>query len=211
MTDPDTLPDAIRQLDDVVFELTKPRHTRTDTGIYTAPSLWVQMQQAVHGTRNGIQANTVGESRLPFWVTGHDWCTRVEKKVREWLPHKQGHTLTLLVALPEQKWTPAQTGDVAAMTKEVWAWVRQAKKFLDDESELEFRQPCPECGEQFQWRHQDGENVKVPAITITIRQVRCRWCGTEWEPEWFARLIGIDVDTIIDALRGGDALDVEVS
>lgn len=211
MTDPATLPDAIRQLDDVVFELTKARHTRTDTGIYTAPSLWVQMQQAVHGTQTGNRANLIAESRAPLWVTGYDWCARVEKKVREWLPHKQGHTLTLLLALPEQKWTPEQAGHVGKMTNQVRRWVTEAENYLDGNSEMEFRKPCPECEVQHVWRHIDDEDVKVPAITITTRIVRCKWCGTEWEPEWFARLIGIDVDTIIDALRGGDTPTTRVS
>lgn len=201
MTDPQTLPDHILQLDQAVFDLTRARTTRTDTGVFTAPSLWVQMTQAVHGIRNGVEANIIAESRAPLWVTGHDWCTRVEKKVREWLPGQHGHTLTLLLALPEQKWTPDQASHVGNMTIEVRRWVREAQKYLDGESELEYRKPCPECDEQFVWRHIDGEDVKIPAITITTRIVRCKWCGTEWEPEWFARLIGIDVDTIVDAIR----------
>lgn len=201
MTDPQTLPDHIAQLDTAVFELTKARTTRTDSGIYTAPSYWVQMTQAVHGIRNGVEANTIAESRAPFWVTGHDWCARVERKTREWLPGQEGHTLTLLLALPEQKWTPEQAGLVGKMTIEVWRWVREAKKYLDGESELEYRGECPSCEVQYLWRRIDGEDVKVPAITITTRIVRCKWCSTEWEPEWFARLIGIDVDTIVDAIR----------
>ena len=82
MTDPQTLPDHILQLDTAVYELTKAQVTRLDEGIFTAPSLYVQMTQAVHGVRNGVEANTIAESRAPFWVTGHDWCTRVENKVR---------------------------------------------------------------------------------------------------------------------------------
>ena len=159
------------------------------------------MQQAVHGTQTGNRANLIAESRAPLWVTGHDWCTRVEKKVREWLPHKQGHTLTLLLALPEQKWTPEQAGHVGKMTIEVRRWVAEAEKYLDGESELEYKNSCPECEVQYVWRHIDGEDVKVPAITITTSLVRCKWCSSEWEPEWFARLIGIDVDTIVEAIR----------
>lgn len=201
MTDPQTLPDHIIQLDNAIFELTRVRTRRHNGAIHTSPSYWVQMQQAVHGVRNGVEANTIAESRAPFWVTGHDWCTRVEKKVREWLPNEYGHTLTLLLALPERKWTPEQAGHVGKMTIEVRRWIREAEKYLDGESELEYRKPCPECEVQYLWRHIDGEDVKVPAITITTRIVRCKWCGSEWEPEWFARLIGIDVDTIVDAIR----------
>ena len=201
MTDPATLPDHVLQLDGAIYELTKAQVTRLEGGVYTAPSLWVQMQQAVHGTRNGVEANTIAESRAPFWVTGHDWCSRIDRKVREWLPGVQGHTLTLLLALPEQKWTPEQAGHVGKMTIEVRRWVAEAVKYLGGESELEYRRPCPECDEQYVWRHIDGEDVKVPTITITTSVVRCKWCGTEWEPEWFARLIGIDVDTIVDAIR----------
>lgn len=201
MTDPQTLPDHIQQLDTAIFELTKVRTTRVAGQVHTSPSLWTQMQQAVHGVRNGVEANTIAESRAPFWVTGHDWCARVDRKVREWLPNKHGHTLTLMLALPEQKWTPEQTSDVKKMTTAVFGWVREAKKYLDGESEMEFRGACPECEVQYVWRHLDGENVKVPTITITTTLVRCKWCSAEWEPEWFARLIGIDVDTIVDAIR----------
>lgn len=201
MTDPATLPDHINQLDSAVFELTKAHYTRINGHVYMSPSYWAQMQQALHGARNGVQANTIAESRAPFWVTGHDWCTRVDSKVREWLPNKLGHTLTLLLALPEQRWSPDQIEHVAAMTHEVWRWVREAKKYLDGESELEYKAACPECDEQYVWRRLDGEDVKVPTITITTSVVRCKWCGSEWEPEWFARLVGIDVDTIVDAIK----------
>ena len=201
MTDPQTLPDHINQLDAAIFDLTRARTRREGRNVYTAPSYWVQMQQAVHGTQTGNRANLIAESRAPLWVTGHDWCTRVEKKVREWLPHKQGHTLTLLLALPEQKWTPEQAGHVGKMTIEIRRWVAEAEKYLHGESELEYKNPCPECEVQYVWRHIDGEDVKVPAITITTSLVRCKWCSSEWEPEWFARLIGIDVDTIVDAIR----------
>lgn len=199
--DPQTLPDHIAQLDTAVFEMTKARHTRANGNVYMAPSLWVQMQQAVHGARNGVQANTIAESRAPFWVTGHDWCNRIDLKVREWLPHMAGHTLTLMLALPEHKWTPEQTKHVGDMTVEVWKWVREAKKYLEGESELEYMRPCPECETQYLWRRVDGENVKVPAITITTSIARCKWCSMEWEPEWFARLVGIDVDTIVEAIK----------
>ena len=195
------LPDMVRQLDEAIYELTKARVARLEGGVFTAPSIFVQMTQAVHGVRNGVEANTIAESRAPFWVTGHDWCSRIERKVREWLPQQYGHTLTLLLALPEQKWTPEQTSHVGKMTTEVRRWVAEAVKYLDGESELEYRKPCPECEAQHLWRHIDGEDVKIPAITITTRIVRCKWCGTEWEPEWFARLIGIDVDTIVEAIR----------
>lgn len=201
MTDPQTLPDHILQLDQAVFDLTKARTARTDTGIYTSPSLWVQMAQAVHGVRNGVEANLIAESRAPFWVTGYDWCARVEKKVREWLPNQQGHTLTLLLALPEQKWTPEQAGHVGQMTVEVRRWVREAEKYLNGESEMEYRGQCPECEEQYVWRHVDGEDVRIPTITITTSVVRCKWCSTEWETQWFARLIGIDVDLILDTVH----------
>lgn len=201
MTDPATLPDHINQLDQAVFDLARARTRREGRNVYTAPSYWVQMQQAVHGTQTGNRANLIAESRAPLWVTGHDWCARVEKKVREWLPHKQGHTLTLLLALPEQKWTPEQAGHVGKMTIEIRRWVAEAEKYLHGESELEYKNSCPECEVQYVWRHIDGEDVKVPAITITTSLVRCKWCSSEWEPEWFARLIGIDVDTIVDAIR----------
>ena len=201
MTDPQTLPDHINQLDDAIFQLTRVRTRRHNGAVHTSPSYWVQMQQAVHGTQTGNRTNLIAESRAPLWVTGHDWCARVEKKVREWLPHKQGHTLTLLLALPEQRWTPEQVGHVGKMTIEIRRWVADAEKDLDGESELEYKNACPECEERYVWRHIDGEDVKVPAITITTSLVRCKWCGTEWEPEWFARLIGIDVDTIVEAIR----------
>ena len=201
MTDPKELPAMVQDLDTAVFDLTRVRTHRHNGNVHTSPSYFVQMQQAVHGIRNGVEANTIAESRAPLWVTGYDWCTRVEKKVREWLPGEYGHTLTLLLALPEQKWTPEQAGHVGKMTIEVRRWVAEAEKYLDGESELEYRKPCPECEAQHLWRHIDGEDVKIPAITITTRIVRCKWCGTEWEPEWFARLIGIDVDTIVEAIR----------
>ena len=201
MTDPATLPDHINQLDDAVFQLTRVRTHRHNGNVHTSPSLWVQMTQAVHGTQTGNRANLIAESRAPLWVTGHDWCARIDRKVREWLPHKQGHTLTLLLALPEQKWTPEQAGHVGDMTTEVRRWVAEAEQYLHGESEMELLRPCPECEERYVWRHIDGENVKVPAITITTTTVRCKWCASEWETQWFARLIGIDVDTIVEAIR----------
>ena len=189
------LPAAVQDLDDAVYQLTKTQITRVQGRVFTAPSLWVQMQQAVHGTQNGAGGKTVFRSSSPAWLEGIDWCRRVDTKVREWLPHHDGHTLTIMTALPEQKWPPHMTTDVSKMAKTINGWTRQAEALLSGEGEMEARKPCPECEVRHVYRQADGETIRQSALTVSTRGARCRHCGTEWGPElleWLARLLGED-------------------
>lgn len=189
------LPALIQDLDDAVYDLTKVQTIRMDDGgIFTSPSLYVQMQQAVQGAVGGANGATEFRSKPPLWIDGIDWIYRIEKKVRETLPNHQGHTLTLLLALPEQKWTPSQVEEVAALTHTIRGWVRQAEVMLGEESQMEVvKKPCPECNQKYVYRHLAGENIKQPALTISTKGARCRHCGAEWPPtmlEFLARLMG---------------------
>lgn len=191
------LPAMIHDLDDAIFDLTKVQTYRQEDGtVFTSPSLYVQMQQSVNGVVNGSSGVTSFRSKAPLWIDGIDWIYRIEKKVREWLPHMDGHTLTLLLALPEHKWTPSQAGDVAEIAHTIRGWVRSAQAMLSGESEMEVvKKPCPECGQKYIYRHAAGENIKLPALTISTKGARCRHCGEEWGPElleFLARLLGED-------------------
>ena len=203
MTDLDEqqLPDVVQDLDDAVYQLTKIQTTRVQGRAFTAPSLWVQMQQAVHGTQTGPGNKTTFRSTSPAWLEGIDWCRRVETKVREWLPNHEGHTLTLLTVLPEQKWPPHMVNEVSKIAKTVHAWARQAEALLSGEGEMEVKNSCPECGERYMYRpgpeSDKGEptTIRTPALVVSSRGARCRWCGTEWGPEmleWLARLVGAE-------------------
>ena len=199
--DDQQLPAAVQDLDDAVYQLTKTQITSVQGRVFTAPSLWVQMQQAVHGTQNGAGGKTVFRSSSPAWLEGIDWCRRVDTKVREWLPHHDGHTLTVMTALPEQKWPPHMTTDVSKMAKTINAWTRQAEALLSGEGEMEVKNACPECGERYIYRpgpeSDKGEptTIRTPALVVNSRGARCRWCSTEWGPElleWLARLVGAE-------------------
>lgn len=188
------LPAMVQDLDDAVYALTKVQtHRLEDGGVFTSPSLYVQMQQAVHGVVNGSSGVTAFRSKPPLWIDGIDWIYRIEKKVREWLPNQDGHTLTLLLALPEHNWTPSQVDEVGQIAHTIRGWVRQAETMLSGESEMEVRKPCPECGQKYVYRHAAGETVRQPALTVSTRGARCRHCGEEWDAkhlEFLARLLG---------------------
>ena len=136
----------------------------------------------------------VSSSTAPLWVSGLDWIREVELTVRGWLPKEQGDTLDLLRALPKQKWTPAQADAVDEIVRTIRRWIRSAKRLLSTESEMEFRQPCPSCGERYRYRHEAGEDIKMPVVTVTTTEVVCSACDSEWTPRFFARLVGVDMD-----------------
>lgn len=195
------LPAAIQDLDQAVYQLTKTQVTRIQGHVHTSPSLWVEMQQAVHGTTSGARGKTVFRSTSPAWLEGIDWCKRVDAKIREWLPNHEGHTLTLMLALPEQKWPPHMAGEVAKMARTVDAWTRQAEVLLSGEGELEVLKPCPECGERYIYRPGPESDkgkpttIRTPALVVNSKGARCRWCGVEWGPEmleFLARLVGAE-------------------
>lgn len=190
------LPAMIQELDDCVHDLTKVQTIRMeDGGIFTSPSLYVQMQQAVQGAVGGANGAAEFRSKPPLWIDGIDWIYRIEKKVREWLPNQDGHTLTLLLALPEHKWTPSQAKDVADMAHTIRGWVRSAETMLGEESQLEVKKPCPECDQKYIYRTHAGETIRQPALTVSTKGARCRHCGMEWGQEhieFLARLLGED-------------------
>ena len=188
------LPALVQDLDDAVHDLTKVQtHRQDDGGIFTSPSLYVQMQQAVQGAVGGAVGASEFRSKPPLWVDGIDWIYRIEKKVREWLPGQDGHTLTLLLALPEHKWTPEQAKDVGEIAHTIRGWTLQAEAMLGEESTLEVKKPCPECDQRYIYRTHAGETIRQPALTVTTKGARCRHCGQEWGSghiEFLARLLG---------------------
>ena len=188
------LPAMVQDLDDAVYDLTKVQtHRQDDGGTFTSPSLYVQMQEAVHGVVNGSSGVTAFRSKPPLWIDGIDWIYRIEKKVREWLPNQYGHTLTLLLALPEHNWTPSQVDEVGQIAHTIRGWVKQAEAMLGEESTLEVKKPCPECGQRYIYRTHAGETIRQPALTVSTKGARCLHCGHEWGSEYLeflATLLG---------------------
>ena len=194
MTNPETLSDFVNQMDDAVHDLTSPRHEVVQGHIVSELSLLDEIAESVHGAYNAVDSRKAFKSTAPLWVSGLDWIREVELTVRGWLPQEPGDTLDLLRALPKQKWTPAQADAVDEIVRTIRRWIRSAKRLLSTESEMEFRQPCPTCGERYRYRHEAGEDIKMPVVTVTTTEVVCSACDSEWTPRFFARLVGVDMD-----------------
>ena len=197
MSDPTQreLPALVQDLEDAVHDLTKVQTHRLDDGsVFTSPCLYVQMEEAVQGAVGAFTGMAVFRSKPPLWIDGIDWIYQIEKKVREWLPNESGHTLTLLLALPEHKWTPSQSKEVSEIAHTVRGWARQAEVMLGEESQMEVvKKACPECGQRYVYRTHAGETIRQPALTVSTRGARCRHCEAEWGPEmleFLARLLG---------------------
>lgn len=188
------LPALVLDLDDAVHALTKVQTHRLDDGsVFTSPSLYIQMGEAVQGAVGAATGSSAFRSKPPLWIDGIDWIYRIEKKVREWLPNESGHTLTLLQLLPEHKWTPAQAKDVAEIAHTIRGWTKQAEVMLSEESQMEVQKPCPECDQRYIYRTHAGETIRQPALTVSTKGARCRHCGHEWGAEhieFLARLLG---------------------
>lgn len=62
-------------------------------------------------------------------------------------------------------------------------WINQIQGLFQPSRAFEVVQPCPDCGERFAYRQQDGETVRETALVVTARPpvAACKACGVQWE------------------------------
>lgn len=178
------LHDAVAQLDAAVDRLFGPRQTEHGP----TASLWAQMVDST-GDRPNTGRGGKRAAGAPAWVDAIDWCTTVERTVREWCGiHDDPQTLLEPLCDP-RAWRPQDATIAADHAKTIHAWCRKAERLLDNYSVMEVQAPCPECGRAyFHDTNIYGEHVRKPALEITTAECACNICGTTWPPERFELL-----------------------
>ncbi|MBP2211099.1 hypothetical protein JOJ87_001443 [Rhodococcus ruber] len=177
------LPQAVRDLDDAIFALTKTQVLRAGGEVFTGPCLWTQLRQAINEGQRGSGAQKLGgsfRSSPAVWLSGLDLATEIERSVVEW-SGKRGHTLELLADLPRMSWRPQDATEVSRRARIVRMWTAKIEKMLSGEWFEISPGGCSQCGADTVAITDDlGEVVRKPAVVVTPLGMDCGSCGSHW-------------------------------
>ncbi|MBA0126301.1 hypothetical protein H0B56_12185 [Haloechinothrix sp. YIM 98757] len=179
----DDVRQTVRDLADTVHRAAD----RDDGGvtIHPEPSLLAQLREAVEtGSENG-KAGGRSSTRSPADLAALALLQQAERDAAAM--HVQA--LAQDTVTPEERiravagivgrWTDPRA--VATMLEQLRALKRAIRGLLDPQRHITVAAACPECGTRMVWRHQDGENVQTPALSMEHdRGCVCLHCGETW-------------------------------
>lgn len=197
MTDERTLPQARKNLENAVASLIDPRPERHDNRTVWVGSVYTELRAAIYGHRAG-SARQPAEPQPPLWIDGVVLGNEIDSTVTRWVRNGRGPspwpTVNRLRLLLMRKWRPQDTDTITEITEQITGWVKRYAA-LTDRKPLTLPNPCPKCGKSFAYRQQDGEQLRVPALHVTLERCVCMACHITWPAERFgllARELGYD-------------------
>jgi len=183
---------ARRVLDDAVHDLCSVQTLTVNGDRHIAPCLYVQLCEAIHDPPNRPDGPG-GRASENLWLAAADLRQEIDSTVAGWVG-RRGHTMSLLQDIVTSLSRPQDAPSALYYAAQVAVWADKISELLDGGSRAEVKEPCPECGARYVWQHRDGENVRVPALSIHSRRgCTCLGCGKHWPPshfEFLARVLG---------------------
>ena len=199
------LPAARRDLDNAIHQLIEPRSTIHNNQIVTAPSLYMQLWDAVSGeNNNGGGAGGGTKSRPPFWTDAFDLCNEIDQAVEAWQPAYTGvpPTIGRLKWLQDRKWRPQDVHSINQIIQAVTEWAAGITELMNPTPKWTLPNPCPACGKAVVYRKDGaGEQVRQPALQLGPNGCHCLHCRTLWAPDKFvflARVLGNLPDNVLE-------------
>lgn len=195
------LPAALKSLDDALHGLTAPKHQYVESKLYTAPSLYMQLWDAVAGeSSNGGGAGGGSKSQIPFWLDAFQLLDEIDVGVECWQPAFTGvpPTIGRLQCLRERPWRPQDVRQIEQITSGVTAWAEAIDGLLNPKPRWTLPYPCPRCGADEIWRPDStGVPVRGHALQLSTEGCTCAKCHANWQPGQFL-FLGKLLDTVPD-------------
>lgn len=203
MTDQRTLRQLLDELRDTTRQLTE--HTERlivrDDGSITRhphPSLLQQLRDARHhGGENGSGGRTQEPLRLAALDLLQQITADADALARAADAMARGSTVEShirTITRAAGQWTDTQP--VRTALQHLTQWRDDINDLLDPPRRMEIVAPCPACGVRMVWRHKDGEDVQVAALTVDgTKGCHCLACHHVWPPhllEHLALVIGCE-------------------
>lgn len=165
---------------------------------HPVPPLLEQLRDSVG--HSGGSSRSSGRTSLPLNPDAFDALRRIELDAAELHRHAMSQDsitvdarIRAIVAIAG-RWT--SPGMVAAAADHLRRFVKEIENVLNPPRRYEITAPCPACGVRTVWREQDGEQVRVPALTVDAAiGCTCLNCRHVWGPgqlEHLALVIGCD-------------------
>jgi hypothetical protein len=185
----ETLPDALNRLYKAVGRLVDEEREFVDGRLFSSPSLYEALADAVSGTKGGDQSrNSALGPRPPCWMDALDQRTQIDDTVQAWAPRERGSTVQRLRALAARKWAPHEVKQVEQIAAAVESWAVAITTLLDPEPIKHFRSvPCPSCNATtVKRRNSSGELVNQPALQIVAEKgCTCQACKATWAQDQY--------------------------
>jgi hypothetical protein len=188
-------------VEQLVSDHKKAIHTTDGIEFHSVPSLLSQMRDAVHGGSAQDGAGAGGKTKLPFQAAAFDLYNLIETQV--WEVHRAAFNKVMGAVHPETllvewaAWATTETivtinGRNMYAPAAVAQWIQAIEDYLDPPRLAPIELPCPACGERYEYRAVDGEEVRSAALafrrdrnTGDTLDARCGPCGVVWLPSQF--------------------------
>jgi hypothetical protein len=181
---------ARRRLEDSIDDLVHHRRytMRLDGGRLRRvrlPSLYQQVVEAVESHRAGGGGKWAGQ--FPFWADALVLLGEIDSEVLKMhsAPHSwSGWTVQRLEAVKQHGWRPQDCKLMLAYSGKLDVFSKRAEALFAPKP-IGLPDACPECGERWVYRLQDGEQIRVCALQITEDGATCGnpLCRANWPVE----------------------------
>ena len=173
----------------LVHEFTRPFKTTIEHDDGTRSYVEVQSHlEQLQGAVTGASAGGGGSSsldRAPISLKAVDLWQKIAKDTLEHWPGRcRPHLARTPLAQRIQQWAAVAVNsndptDDETLHKYLRHWTREVQALF--EPSVELAAPCPDCRQQFMWRHDGVENVKKRCLTYNKHRAWCNNCGQTWE------------------------------
>jgi len=187
--DAENLTAAVAELDRAVGRFLSPRMAEGRP----EPSLWAEV------CRRRLEPPPSSGNRAVHRFSGSPVClsslqihSEVVGAVRQLATDRDDDPAVLLDSLTRTSaWRPQDTSTVLDWCEAVTDWCRRALAIVEPERRMEVRARCPACETRTVYRHKDGEDIRVPALSVSVSGADCIACGAHWSPAQFGLLIAV--------------------
>lgn len=194
------LPAARTEFQGTINAFIEPVPTLHQGEMLYAPSLYMQLFNAVGGEQSQTGNGGGSKSKPPIWTDALVLLQDIDLMVSIWQPGYTGvpATIARLRFLQDQSWRPQDVKLIEKMTNVIQSWAVDIERLFNPQHVKHFSEPCPNCNATHTYRRDSaGENVRVPALQI-IASVgcTCQVCRAVWPPEQYlflCKLMGIEL------------------
>jgi predicted RNA-binding Zn-ribbon protein involved in translation (DUF1610 family) len=179
---------AMNDLTAAVGRMVSPQISFVDSQIRRAPSLYMQLFDAVSGEQAQSGSGTGSKSRPPFWTDAFDLKNKIDIRLEfeqiafQGVPASVGRMRELL----RREWRPQDVRKIGQLTDALQEWADAIVNTLSPPRKWSVPNPCPNCGKAVVYRPDSGGQMnRQPALQFTTDGCTCANCKYVWGVERF--------------------------
>ncbi len=166
--DPDGhLPAARTEFHAAINAFIEPVPTLHNNEMLYAPSLYMQLFNAVGGEQSQTGNGGGSKSKPPIWTDALVLLQDIDLMVSVWQPGYQGvlATVARLRFMQEQAWRPQDVKLIEKMTNIIQSWATDIDRLFNPAHVKHVSAPCPNCGATHTYRRDNtGDNGQAGSV-----------------------------------------------